>query len=522
MLIATEPARIDAEQVRVRIAASVGRCQAAWRTARSSKVPELHALRTNRSTGLTGVLAMPNQTPASTRTERDSMGTMEVPADALYGAQTQRAVLNFPVSGQPMPPGFVRALLHIKAAAARTNGELGSIDPTQAEAIAGACAALLALPDAELQRHFPVDVFQTGSGTSSNMNANEVVATLASRQLCAAVSPNDHVNASQSSNDVVPSAIHVAAALALQQHLLPALDHLAHAITVKAKATHGHVKTGRTHLMDAMPVRLGQALQGWATQVRAAEQPLRSLLPALQHLALGGTAVGTGVNADPRFAPRCCALLAQATGLPFAPGTDRFALMGAQDVAVAVSGALKTLAVALTKIANDLRWMNSGPLAGLGEIELEALQPGSSIMPGKVNPVIPEATAMVAAQVIGNDAAITLAGQSGNFELNVMLPLVARNLLESIHLLGNASRLLADKAIATFTVNEARLKDALARNPILVTALNPLIGYERAAQIAKQAYREGRPIIDVAAENTEIAREELERLLDPARLTGEG
>ncbi|MFZ5549715.1 MAG: class II fumarate hydratase [Pseudomonadota bacterium] len=462
---------------------------------------------------------MPSQ--PSTRAEHDSMGTMQVPADALYGAQTQRAVLNFPISGQPMPTGFIRALLHIKAAAARANGELGGISAGQASAITAACTELLALPEEELRRHFPVDVFQTGSGTSSNMNANEVVATLAGRRLGAVVNPNDHVNAGQSSNDVVPSAIHVAAALALQQHLLPALDHLAHTIAAKAKATHGHVKTGRTHLMDAMPVRLGQALDGWATQVRAAAQPLRAMLPALQHLALGGTAVGTGVNADPRFAPRCCALLAEATGQPFAPGSDRFALMGAQDVAVAVSGGLKTLAVALTKIANDLRWMNSGPLAGLGEIELEALQPGSSIMPGKVNPVIPEATAMVAAQVIGNDTAITIAGQSGNFELNVMLPLVARNLLESIELLTNASRLLADKAIASFKVNEARLMGALARNPILVTALNPLIGYARAAEIAKQAYREGRPILDVAAEATDIPRDELERLLDPARLTGQ-
>ena len=458
----------------------------------------------------------------ATRTERDSMGPMEVPADALYGAQTQRAVLNFPISGQPMPAGFVRALLLIKAAAARANGELGAISAAQAEAIAAACQDLLAGRDDELQRHFPVDVFQTGSGTSSNMNANEVVATLASRRLGELVNANDHVNASQSSNDVVPSAIHVAAAIALQEQLLPALDHLAHGIAMKAKATHAHVKTGRTHLMDAMPVRLGQALDGWAAQVRAAGAGLRAQLPALQHLALGGTAVGTGVNADPRFAPRCCALLAQATGQAFAPGASRFALMGAQDTAVATSGALKTLAVALTKIANDLRWMNSGPLAGLGEIELPALQPGSSIMPGKVNPVIPEATVMVAAQVIGNDAAITLAGQSGNFELNVMLPLVARNLLESITLQANASRLLLDKAIAGFTVNEARLKDALARNPILVTALNPLIGYARAAEIAKQAYREGRPIVDVAAEATDIPRDELERLLDPGRLTGEG
>jgi fumarate hydratase class II len=461
-------------------------------------------------------------TSTATRTERDSMGTMEVPAAALYGAQTQRAVLNFPISGQPMPVGFVRALLLIKAAAAHTNGALETIPEPEARAIAAVCGDLLGSGDAELMQHFPVDVFQTGSGTSSNMNANEVVATLAGRRLGSAVNANDHVNAGQSSNDVVPSAIHVAAALALHSRLLPALEHLMQATLDKAGATRGHVKTGRTHLMDAMPVRMSQVLAGWAAQVDAATRGLHQVLPALQRLALGGTAVGTGVNADPRFATRCCEALTELSGLPFQPGANRFALMGAQDVAVAASSALKTLAVALMKIANDLRWMNSGPLAGLGEIELEALQPGSSIMPGKVNPVLPEATAMVAAQVIGNDTAITLAGQSGNFELNVMLPLVARKLLESIELLAGVVPLLADKAIASFKVNDARLKDALARNPILVTALNPLIGYARAAEIAKQAYREGRPIIDVAAEGTDIPRADLERLLDPARLTGEG
>lgn len=449
------------------------------------------------------------------------MGAMDVPASALYGAQTQRAVLNFPISGQPMPVGFIRALVTIKAAAAHANGALETIPEPEARAIAAVCGDLLGSSDAELMRHFPVDVFQTGSGTSSNMNANEVIATLASRKLGSAVNANDHVNAGQSSNDVVPSAIHAAAALAVHTQLLPALEHLVQTTLDKGRALHGHVKTGRTHLMDAMPVRMSQVLNGWAAQVQAAAEHLRSVQPALQRLALGGTAVGTGVNADPRFARRCCEALTELTGIPFAPGADRFSLMGAQDVAVATSGALKTLAVALMKIANDLRWMNSGPLAGLGEIELEALQPGSSIMPGKVNPVIPEATAMVAAQVIGNDTAITLAGQSGNFELNVMLPLVARNLLESIELLAGVVPLLADKAIASFKVNEARLQDALARNPILVTALNPVIGYAKAADIAKQAYREGRPIVDVAAERTDIPRADLERLLDPARLTGE-
>jgi fumarate hydratase class II len=461
----------------------------------------------------------PNDSP--TRIERDSMGPMAVPDSALYGAQTQRAVLNFAISGQAMPVAFVRALLLIKAAAAHANGALQTIPEPVASAIAAACADLLAMGDAELMHHFPVDVFQTGSGTSSNMNANEVLATLAGRKLGSAVHPNDHANAGQSSNDVVPSAIHVAAALALHTRLLPALEHLQRVTLDKAAATRHHVKTGRTHLMDAMPVRLSQVLGGWAAQVDATAGGLRQVLPALQRLALGGTAVGTGVNADPHFAKRCCDALTELTGLPFAPGADRFALIGAQDVAVAASGALKTLAVALTKIANDLRWMNSGPLAGLGEIELEALQPGSSIMPAKVNPVIAEATAMVAAQVIGNDTAITLAGQSGNFELNVMLPLVARNLLESIGLLAGVVPLLADRTIASFKVNEARLQHALARNPILATALNPLIGYAQAAEIAQQAYREGRPIVDVAAERTAIARADLERLLDPARLTGE-
>ncbi len=449
------------------------------------------------------------------------MGAMEVPVDALYGAQTQRAVLNFPISLQPMPVGFVRALVLIKAAAAHANSALETIPELEGGAIAGACRDLLANSDAALMHHFPVDVFQTGSGTSSNMNANEVIATLASAKLSSRVNPNDHVNASQSSNDVVPSAIHVAAALALHNRLLPALEHFVRVTLDKAAASREHVKTGRTHLMDAMPVRMSQVLDGWAAQIQAALDHLKSVQPALQRLALGGTAVGTGVNADPRFAARCCQALTELAGLPFQPGSNRFALMGSQDVAVAASGALKTLAVALMKIANDLRWMNSGPLAGLGEIELEALQPGSSIMPGKVNPVIPEATAMVAAQVIGNDAAITVAGQSGNFELNVMLPLVARNLLESIELLAGAVPLLADKAIASFKVNEARLKDALARNPILVTALNPVIGYAKAADIAKQAYREGRPILEVAVERTDIPKADLERLLDPVRLTGE-
>jgi len=463
-----------------------------------------------------------NSSSSKTRMERDSMGQLAVPADALYGAQTQRAVENFPVSGQRMPLAFIRSLLLVKQAAALANLRLKQLPQPVGEAIVEACRQLLAQSDAERMVHFPLDVFQTGSGTSSNMNANEVIATIASKALGEPVSANDHVNAGQSSNDAIPTALHVSAALELHGHLLPALDHLVQVTRHKADSVHRYVKTGRTHLMDAMPVRMSQVLEGWAHQIEAGAKHLRLLMPALQGLAQGGTAVGTGVNAHPQFAHSFATELSALTQLEFRPADNFFAAMGSQDTAVAVSGQLKTVAVSLMKIANDLRWMNSGPLAGLGEIELEALQPGSSIMPGKVNPVIPEATAMVAAQVIGNDAAITIAGQSGNFELNVMLPLVAHNLLGSLQLLGNVSRLLADKAIATFTVNEARIQEALSRNPILVTALNPLIGYAKAAEIAKQAYREGRPILDVADEQTDLGRERLAELLDPEKLTGHG
>ncbi|KFE55516.1 class II fumarate hydratase [Pseudomonas syringae] len=456
---------------------------------------------------------------SNTRIERDSMGQLQVPAEALYGAQTQRAVNNFPISNLRMPAQFVRALLLAKAAAAQANLELEQISEAQSSAIVTACQDLLA---ADYMAHFPVDVFQTGSGTSTNMNANEVIATLASRVLGEAVNPNDHVNCGQSSNDIIPTTIHVSAALALHEQLLPALSHLVEVIERKAIEVHPFIKTGRTHLMDAMPVRMSQVLNGWAQQIRANIEHLQGLLPSLQALAQGGTAVGTGINAHPEFARRFSTHLSRLSHVEFVPGKDLFALIGSQDTAVAVSGQLKGTAVSLMKIANDLRWMNSGPLAGLGEIELEALQPGSSIMPGKVNPVIPEATAMVAAQVIGNDAAITVAGQSGNFELNVMLPIIAQNLLSSIELLANSSRLLADKAIATFKVNEAKLKEALSRNPILVTALNPIIGYQKAAEIAKTAYQQGRPIIDVALEHTDLQRSQLETLLDPEKLTAGG
>ena len=449
---------------------------------------------------------------SNTRIERDSMGELHVPEAALYGAQTQRAVDNFPVSHQRMPAQFIRALILAKVA-------LGQISDAQGNAIVEATQILLA---GDFMEHFPVDIFQTGSGTSSNMNANEVIATLATRVLGETINPNDHVNCGQSSNDIIPTSIHVSAALGLHERLLPALTHLVEIIERKALQVHSHVKTGRTHLMDAMPVRMSQVLNGWAQQLKANIGHLQDLQPALQSLAQGGTAVGTGINAHPQFAALFSQQLSALTHVQFTPGEDLFALIGSQDTAVSVSGQLKATAVSLMKIANDLRWMNSGPLAGLGEIELEALQPGSSIMPGKVNPVIPEATAMVAAQVIGNDSVITVAGQSGNFELNVMLPVIAQNLLSSIELLANVSRLLADKAIATFKVNEAKLKEALSRNPILVTALNPIIGYQQAAEIAKTAYKQGRPVIDVALEFTDLPRSQLEVLLDPEKLTAGG
>ncbi len=453
------------------------------------------------------------------RTEKDSMGDIQVPASALYGAQTQRAINNFHISGTPLPSAFIHAVAHIKKAAAQANAALGLLEHPIAQAIIKASEEVA---KGHHDEQFPVDVFQTGSGTSTNMNVNEVIAHLASEHSGKAVGANDHVNMSQSSNDVIPTAIHLSGALALNNHLLPELKFLRSALLDKAHELDSVVKTGRTHLMDAMPVTFGQVLRGWANQVEGNEKRLHTCLDQLCTLAQGGTAVGTGINAHPEFADLFSQRLSENTGLVCVPGEDFFALQSSQDVAVAASGQLKTLAVSLMKIANDLRWMNSGPLAGLGEIELEALQPGSSIMPGKVNPVIPEAVAMACAQVIGNDTAITVAGQSGNFELNVMLPLVANNLLCSIKLMGNASEALAERAIASFTVREDNLRHALARNPILVTALNPIIGYNKAAAIAKQAYAEGRPIIDVAEAETDLSREELETLLDPGKLTKGG
>jgi fumarate hydratase class II len=453
------------------------------------------------------------------RAERDSLGELQVPADALWGAQTQRAVENFPISGLRMPRDFVRALGLIKWAAATTNVELDTLDAKRAAAIQ---KAALEVASGKHDTQFPIDVFQTGSGTSSNMNANEVIARLASQFAGIAVHPNDHVNMSQSSNDVIPTAIHVSALLGVEQHLLPALAYLSALITRRIGEIGEIVKTGRTHLMDAMPLTLGQELSGWRTQIENGSARIMESRSRLQSIALGGTAVGTGINAHPRFAARAARYLSVKSGLELHPSPNYFESLSAQDAAVELSGQLRTLAVSLMKIANDLRWMNSGPLAGLGEIALPALQPGSSIMPGKVNPVIPEAVAMVSAQVMGNDATIAIAGQSGNFQLNVMLPVIAYNLLQSIELLSNSARALADSAIAGFTVNTDRIGAALERNPILVTALNPVIGYEQGAKLAKQAYAQGRPIRDVAAEQTNLPPEELGRLLDPSALTKGG
>jgi fumarate hydratase class II len=453
----------------------------------------------------------------NTRIEIDSMGKLEVPSEALYGAQTQRAINNFPVSGIKMPEAFIRALLLCKSAAAEANIELKVIPLEIGRAISSVAKELVEQDN--FMEHFPVDIFQTGSGTSSNMNANEVLAALASKRTGEPVSPNDHVNFGQSSNDIIPTSIHVSAVLELEQKLLPALRHLTDTIEVKADSVDIYIKTGRTHLMDAMPVRMGQSVRSWGTQIKQNIELIESLRPLLSTLAQGGTAVGTGINAHHRFAELFCEFLSNNTSTKFCAAENFFTHIGTQDVAVALSGKLKTAAVSIMKISNDLRWMNSGPLAGLGEIELEALQPGSSIMPGKVNPVIPESAAMVAAQVIGNDSAITIAGQSGNFELNVMLPVIAHNLLESIKLLSGVAVLLADKAIATFKVKEKQLELALSQNPILVTALNPIIGYLKAADIAKKAYKQGRAVLDVAEEETDIDRRELEKLLDPHKLT---
>ena len=462
---------------------------------------------------------MISQSNDGSRKEHDSFGEIEVPAGALWGAQTERARRNFQLSGATLPRDFIAALASIKAAAAGANSRLGLLPPEIARAIADASDAI---SSGKHDAQFPLDVYQTGSGTSTNMNVNEVIARLASEALGKPVHPNDHVNMCQSSNDCIPTAIHVSAVLKARRELLPALETLRAELLKKENAWSQVLKTGRTHLMDATPLSLGQEVSGWRAQIELSAERLRDSEKRLLALAQGGTAIGTGINAHQDFAATFIDELRKRTQVPFTTANNFFAAMGTQDAAVEFSGQLRTLAVTLMKICNDLRLMGSGPLAGLAELKLPALQPGSSIMPGKVNPVIPEAVSMIAAQVMGLDAAIAVAGQSGNFQLNVMLPLIASNLLTEIQLLARGAQALAEKCIAGLEPNLARLEDALARNPILVTALNPVIGYERAAAIAKRAYAEGRPVFDVALEMSGLSAEELKKLLDPAALTQGG
>jgi fumarate hydratase class II len=454
------------------------------------------------------------------RTEHDSMGEIQVPSDALWRAQTQRAVENFPISGSPLEAEHVKAIASVKAAAAKVNAALGVISAEQADAIRAGAAEIA---EGRHLDQFPIDVFQTGSGTSSNMNMNEVLASLAARA-GVDVHPNDHVNASQSSNDTFPTSIHVAATTATVQQLVPALDHLASSLEAKAEEFADTVKSGRTHLMDATPVMLGQELGGYAAAMRYGIERLESALPRVAELPLGGTAVGTGINTPAGFAEKVIAELAEATGLPFTEARNHFEAQGARDALVELSGQLRTIAVGLTKLCNDLRWMSSGPRTGLAEINLPDLQPGSSIMPGKVNPVLPEATLMVCAQVIGNDAAVTVAGASGNFELNVMMPVLARNLLESIRLLSTSSRLLADRCIDGITANVERMRTYAESSPSVVTPLNKYIGYENAAKVAKKALAEERTIKDVVLEmgfvdEGRLSADQLDAALDVASMT---
>ena len=459
------------------------------------------------------------------RVEKDSLGEVRVPAGAYWGAQTQRAIENFPISGIRFPRVFIRALGLIKYAAAKVNRDLGLLDDERAQVIMRAAEEVAA---GKWDDHFPLDIFQTGSGTSTNMNANEVIANRANELLGqplgtrSPVHPNDHVNMSQSSNDVIPTAIHVAAYLEVDQVLLPALEHLRDVLRARAEDWDHLVKTGRTHLMDAMPIRLGQEFSGWARQIELGIERVRAALPRLAELAIGGTAVGTGINTHPEFGRRMAAELSRLTGLPLREAVNHFEAQSAQDAAVELSGALKTVAASLMKMANDLRWMNSGPIAGLSEVRLKALQPGSSIMPGKVNPVISEAVRMVAAQVFGNDVAITWGGALGDFQLNVMLPVMAHNLLQSITILGNAARVFADKALTDFTVNEDRIRELVGRNPILGTALNPIIGYDKAAEVVKKALKEGRTVKEVVVEMGLLSPEEADQVLDPRHLTEPG
>ena len=461
-----------------------------------------------------------SQAGREVRVEHDSMGEVEVPRDALWRAQTQRAVQNFPISGTPIEPALVHAIGQVKAAAATVNGELGILEPAQAEAVTRAAQEVAA---GEHDDAFPVDVFQTGSGTSSNMNANEVIASLAARA-GTEVHPNDHVNASQSSNDTFPTAIHVAATLAVVDDLLPALDTLAGSLEAKAEEFAGLVKSGRTHLMDATPVMLGQEMGGYAATVRYAAERLEAVLPRVRELPLGGTAVGTGINTPAGFAARVIKVLGERTGQPFTEARNHFEAQGTRDSLVELSGALKTYAVGLTKICNDLRWMASGPTTGLAEIHLPDLQPGSSIMPGKVNPVLPEATLMVCFQVVGNDAAVTAAGASGSFELNVAMPVIARNVLESVRLLAASSRVLAERTVDGITADAERMRTYAESSPSVVTPLNKHVGYEEAAKVAKAALAEGRTIREQVlamgyVERGDLTEEQLDAALDVESMT---
>jgi len=458
---------------------------------------------------------------AEYRIEHDTMGEVRVPANALWGAQTQRAVENFPISGTPIEPEQIKALAQIKAACAKANAELGIIEADMADAIVAASAEV---ESGQHDGEFPIDVFQTGSGTSSNMNTNEVIATLSTAKLGRDVHPNDHVNASQSSNDVFPTSIHVAATASATNELIPALDHLATSLEAKAKEFKTVVKSGRTHLMDATPVTLGQEFGGFAAQIRRGIERVEASLPRTAEVPLGGTAVGTGINTPVGFPQRVIEILAEGTGLPLTEAVDHFEAQGARDGLVEMSGQLRTIAVSLTKICNDLRWMGSGPRTGLSEIQLPDLQPGSSIMPGKVNPVLPEATLMVCAQVIGNDATIAVAGAAGTFELNVMLPVIGRNILESMRLLGNASRTLADRCIDGIVADVDRCLEYAQSSPAVVTPLNRYIGYENAAKVVKQSVKQRKTIREVVlelgfVENGDLTVEQLDEALDVLSMT---
>lgn len=459
---------------------------------------------------------------ADFRTEKDSMGEVRVPKEALYSAQTQRAFENFPISGIRFNSVFISALGYVKYVAAKVNEELGLLEKPISEAIQKASKEVI---ENKFDSDFVLDIFQTGSGTSSNMNANEVIAKRANELKSGTdvvIHPNDHVNFGQSSNDVIPTAIRVAAVISVEKNLIPALKHLHRTLLEKGNEYKDVVKTGRTHLMDAMPITFEQEFSGYARQVDLGIERIGSTLPRMLELPQGGTAVGTGINTHAKFGNRFASIISNETGYSFIEAKNHFEAQANVDAPVELSGQLKTIAVSLMKIGNDFRWMNSGPNSGIGEVELMALQPGSSIMPGKVNPVIEESLTMVCAQVIGNDAAITIGGQSGNFELNVMLPLVAFNLLQSIEILSNASRNFADRSVQGLVVRKERIESMVGKNPILVTALNPLIGYDKAAKIAKTAFAENRSVMDVAKEMTDLSDSELENALNPINMTKGG